>query len=256
MVCPTCGRVVTEETTVCPVCGTKLNEEKKAGSGGTVEPAIVVYFLIFAAALAWLMPVAAIPVAIVGLVAAWFSGKLRKVGCILFLIFLSVGVFNLATGAHKNFFSASALQEKFAFFHEKEDGAAEKEKQGKNQEKKQVDSINWSAKPHGNLEIRKESGELVLTVEDLEDVSMGLQKDSTTGSEQAVVALTFNEHGAKLFEEATTYAMQNDQTLLIYVDEELVSSPRVMTPITDGRCVITGLKDSEEAKKIAGLIQG
>lgn len=50
--------------------------------------------------------------------------------------------------------------------------------------------------------------------------------------------------------------MQNDQTLLIYVDEELVSSPRVLTPITDGRCVITGLKDSEEAKKIADLIQG
>ena len=44
--------------------------------------------------------------------------------------------------------------------------------------------------------------------------------------------------------------------LQMRTQDDYILSVCVDTSITDGRCVITGLKNSEEAKKIADLVQG
>ena len=64
-----------------------------------------------------------------------------------------------------------------------------------------------------------------------------------------VVSLEFNEEGAKKFEEITRNNLE--KPVAIFLDEELISAPRVQAIITDGSAQITGQFTSAEAKQLA-----
>ncbi|MFR3728908.1 protein translocase subunit SecF [Lacrimispora sp.] len=66
------------------------------------------------------------------------------------------------------------------------------------------------------------------------------------------VSLSFDQEGAKLFEEATGKLI--GKRMSIYMDEDLISSPTVQTKISGGQAVITGMKDYNEAKSLAEKI--
>ncbi|MGL4730093.1 MAG: protein translocase subunit SecD [Clostridium sp.] len=68
-----------------------------------------------------------------------------------------------------------------------------------------------------------------------------------------VVALEFNDEGTKKFADATTKNV--GKQIAISMDEELLTNPQVNQPITDGKAVITGMKNLEEATKIANIIK-
>src|SRR3990167_5148707 len=72
---------------------------------------------------------------------------------------------------------------------------------------------------------------------------------SDLGQPQA--ALNFNDEGKKLFEEITGKNIGNP--LAIFLDNDLISSPRVNEKIIGGNAVITGL-DVEEAKLLVNLL--
>lgn len=68
-------------------------------------------------------------------------------------------------------------------------------------------------------------------------------------SNEPVVAITWNEEGARLFEEITTN--NTGKILAIFLDGEMISSPRINEPIVGGQAVISGGFNPEEARALA-----
>lgn len=75
----------------------------------------------------------------------------------------------------------------------------------------------------------------------------GVQFDSITG--KAVVTLSFNEEGAKIFKELTEKNV--GMPLAIYLDDYLVTAPTVDEPIIDGSAIIRGDFTADEAKNLS-----
>ena len=73
---------------------------------------------------------------------------------------------------------------------------------------------------------------------------------------QIVVSLRMDPRGAKIWGEMTTKAAQdNNREIAIILDDEVVSAPRVNTPITDGNSQIEGGFSLQEAKDLANILQ-
>ncbi len=74
-----------------------------------------------------------------------------------------------------------------------------------------------------------------------------VQFDTKTG--QPLVSLEFNDEGAKLFEEITRNNI--GRPLAIFLDNEILSAPRVDEAIVGGNAVIRGNFTTEEAKNLS-----
>jgi SecD/SecF fusion protein len=80
------------------------------------------------------------------------------------------------------------------------------------------------------------------------------QPDPTTGAVQ--VSLRMNNKGAKEWADLTTKAANNqNREIAIVLDDEVVSAPRVINPITGGESSITGSYTVDEAKDFANVLQ-
>ncbi len=66
------------------------------------------------------------------------------------------------------------------------------------------------------------------------------------------VYITFNSQGARQWEDLTTKCL--DKPLAIVLDNKVYSAPRVMEPIKEGKCMISGNLTAEEAGRLASLI--
>ncbi len=67
-----------------------------------------------------------------------------------------------------------------------------------------------------------------------------------------VVELTFDNEGAKLFEEATGKLINKQMS--IYMDDELISSPYVKSKISGGKAIIDNIESFDAAKSLAEKI--
>lgn len=74
--------------------------------------------------------------------------------------------------------------------------------------------------------------------------------DPNSGSPQ--VSMEFDSNGAKLFEELTSRNI--NKTVAIFLDQSLLSAPRVNTKISGGQAVITGSYTLKEAKDLSILL--
>lgn len=101
----------------------------------------------------------------------------------------------------------------------------------------------------GKLRFVGPNDEEVITGNDVENATVGV--NPTTNA--PVVQLKLNPEGARKFAEATTKFV--NQTISIYMDEEVVSAPTVNEPIPNGEAIITGSGDIDEAKRLAGIIK-
>ncbi len=77
-----------------------------------------------------------------------------------------------------------------------------------------------------------------------------LEFNSTTS--QPVVALQFNEEGAKKFEEITKNNV--GKTIAVFLDGGVISAPIVNEAITGGKAVINGTFTPEEARQLVGRL--
>lgn len=103
------------------------------------------------------------------------------------------------------------------------------------------------------LEFVDPDGNVILTGENVTD-SKAVMQQGSTGIEQAVVTLKFDEVGTKKFAEATQKYI--NQIIEIKLDDEVISSPTVNSAITNGEAVIEGMEDIDEAGNLAELIRG
>ncbi|MBQ7562588.1 MAG: protein translocase subunit SecD [Lachnospiraceae bacterium] len=105
-----------------------------------------------------------------------------------------------------------------------------------------------------SIEELEAEGSIVLTGTDVKTAQAG----STTndmGNNEYVVELTLNDEGAKKFADATTEAVVNHDSIMIYYDNEAVSVPTVQSAITGGQAQITGMGSFEEAENLASTIR-
>ena len=116
-------------------------------------------------------------------------------------------------------------------------------------QQKALDMIGKTAQ----LEFVGPDGEVILTGKDVVD-SKAVQQKSSSGLEEAVVTLKFNDEGTQLFADATQKYL--NQQISIKLDDEVISSPKVNVAITNGEAVIEGMADMEEAGNLAELIRG
>ncbi len=101
-------------------------------------------------------------------------------------------------------------------------------------------------------------GEVVITGKNVVDTKVIFQKNEI-GIEEPVVSLVLNDEGATSFFNATTELSQRtepvDRIMYIVLDGEVISSPVVREPIADGRPVISGKFQLEEANNLTTLIR-
>ncbi|SFD11878.1 protein translocase subunit SecD [Clostridium uliginosum] len=100
----------------------------------------------------------------------------------------------------------------------------------------------------GNLVFKSPDGEEILTGKEVKKASAGINQENGKPS----VSLELNEEGQQAFSAATGKYI--GQKISICMDDEVVSAPTVETQITDGRASISGSKNLEEAKSLAGII--
>lgn len=99
------------------------------------------------------------------------------------------------------------------------------------------------------------NGSVILQGSDVKSATATNQQNQTTGATQAVVSISLTDKGTKAFADATTAAYAAGQSIGIYYDGQFVSVPKVNAAITDGKCVIEGMKTFDEADSLASYIR-
>ncbi|MGL4284240.1 protein translocase subunit SecD [Eubacterium aggregans] len=112
-----------------------------------------------------------------------------------------------------------------------------------------LDLIGKTAK----LEFLAPDGTVILTGDDVSD-SKAVKQNNSSGVEESVVTLKFNESGTQKFADATQKYL--NQVISIELDGETISTPKVNAAITNGEAIIEGMSDMDEASQLAELIRG
>lgn len=101
----------------------------------------------------------------------------------------------------------------------------------------------------GKLRFVGPNNDEIITGDDVKEATVGV--DQRTNA--PVVQLKLKDSGAKKFAEATSKYV--GKIITIYMDDDVVSAPQVNEAIPNGEAIISGSKDIEEAKRLAGIIQ-
>lgn len=96
--------------------------------------------------------------------------------------------------------------------------------------------------------------DIVLTGADVESAEMGFQNDQQAGTSEPVVSLKLKASGKEKFAAATQ--KQIGKQISIWMDDQLISAPRVNAVISDGQAMISGIGDSSAAIQLANQING
>lgn len=102
------------------------------------------------------------------------------------------------------------------------------------------------------LEFKDSQGNTVITGANLVS-AQAVYQDDEFGRKMPMVSLEFDREGTLAF--AALTASHLGQVVPIYLDGEVISAPKVNTPITEGRAVITGSADIQEAARLANLLR-
>ena len=105
-----------------------------------------------------------------------------------------------------------------------------------------------------SIEQLEEEGSIVLTGSDVKTAQAASHKNDM-GNTEYIVELTLNDEGTKKFADATTKAVANHDSIMIYYDGQAVSVPTVQAAITGGQAYITGMEDFDAAENLASTIR-
>lgn len=97
------------------------------------------------------------------------------------------------------------------------------------------------------------AGGVVLTGSDIAKAEAMMQQAQNGMGNEYVVSLTLNDEGKGKFADATRKSI-GKQIAIVY-DGEVISAPSVNSAITDGKAIITGMSNFDEANKLASTIR-
>ena len=103
------------------------------------------------------------------------------------------------------------------------------------------------------LTFRDEDGAILLDGSGIINAQRILRSQTQGGPAEAVVAIEFTEEGQRLFEEATERNI--GKSLVIMLDNEIISAPQVSEKITGSNALIPGSFTTAVADELAALIR-
>ena len=108
-----------------------------------------------------------------------------------------------------------------------------------------------------NYDIQKliDNGSVVMDGNDVKSAEATYQQESQPSSQEPVVELKLKDDAIDKWGEVTTAAKEKGQSIGIYYDDHFISVPTVSAAITDGNCVINGMKNYDEATQLATFIR-
>lgn len=98
-----------------------------------------------------------------------------------------------------------------------------------------------------------EAGNVLLTGDMVKNATKQVGSTSKNSPSVPYVSLEFNEEGTERFAEATEENL--GKTIMIVMDDEVISAPTVSSKITDGNAMISGHFTGESAENLAALIR-
>lgn len=98
------------------------------------------------------------------------------------------------------------------------------------------------------LTFRDPQGNILVEGKDVKESQVQLNSKTN----EPIVTLDFNEKGSKDFADATEKLV--GQYIAIYMDETMISAPRVTEKITGGKSMITNMESTEAAKALSDKI--
>ncbi|MCT4509884.1 MAG: protein translocase subunit SecD [Tepidibacter sp.] len=101
------------------------------------------------------------------------------------------------------------------------------------------------------LKFLKEDGTVVVTGKEVKTSEVRFDSKNN----QPIVSLEFNSEGAKKFADATEELAPTGSSIVIVLDDEVISAPRVNQRIPDGQATISGNFTVESAAELSNLIR-
>lgn len=99
------------------------------------------------------------------------------------------------------------------------------------------------------------NGSVVMNGNDVKAADAAYDQSSATSTAEPVVKLVLKEDAVAKWAEVTKAAKEAGNSIGIYYDDHFISVPTVSAEITDGNCVINGMKEYEAAEKLATFIR-
>ena len=106
-----------------------------------------------------------------------------------------------------------------------------------------------------DIDTLKANGSVILDGNDVKDASAQYDQSSSTSTKEPVVSLKLKDKAIDTWADATKKAKDAGQSIGIYYDDHFISVPTVSAVISDGNCVINGMKDYDEATSLATFIR-
>ena len=117
------------------------------------------------------------------------------------------------------------------------------------------DSSTGEYKLNYDIQNLVDNGSVIMDGNDVKSANAAYNQTSSTSTKEPVVQLTLKKKAADVFGEATTKAASSGESIGIYYDDHFISVPTVSAVISDGNCVINGMKDYDEATSLATFIR-
>lgn len=99
-----------------------------------------------------------------------------------------------------------------------------------------------------------QTGAEVINGTQVKKAEAGYINDDATGKVEYIVSLELNDSGKQSFADATTKLAASQGVISIWMDDKMISAPKVNSAITDGKCQISGQESYDEAKALADKI--
>ena len=119
----------------------------------------------------------------------------------------------------------------------------------------EFDSATANYKLNYDIKDLVKNGSVILQGSDVKSADATYQQNDQTGASNPVVSISLTEKGTKAFADATTSAYAKRESIGIYYDGQFVSVPSVNAAITNGQCIIEGMKDYDAAERLASYIR-
>ena len=225
--CSKCGKQMEDGATFCSGCGAPLRNQslymkpnveapRKAGLG------VAALVLGIIGVLAWIIPIIGLPVGIVALVLGIVGIKNSRkgmsiAGIVLGVICLVLTIINGTIGAYQGYHGEAWFQK------------------GSNSVEEKSSDDYTNKKQESNVFTLRDSDGNVLMTGGIKYTNV-IMLDNENGVKKAAVEIAFDDEAAKTFADITTNNIGN--TLGMYLNDDMIANPRVMTAITGGKCQV------------------
>lgn len=241
--CSKCGKLMEDDATFCSSCGTPLQNQnlymttnnKSANSIGLGVTALVFGIV---GLLAWIIPIIGLPVGIVALVLGILGIKksskgMSIAGIVLGVICLVLTIINSAIGAYQGYHGEAWFQ-----------------KRANTTEEKTNNDYLYEEPETNVFTLRDKDGNILMTGG---IVSTGISAvNDGNGTKSYTVEIMFTDEASKEFAKITEENI--GEQIGIYLNEEMIANPTVMSAITGGSCNVQ-VSTYEEAQKLADALE-